>query len=175
MAIIPAIETPRLLLRGHRLDDFDACHSMWSDREVVRFIGGRPSTGEQTWARLLRYVGHWELLGFGFWALEERATRRFVGELGLANFRREITPSFEGIPESGWALASWAHGQGFATEGLKAALAWGDAHLPAPRTRCLIAEGNTASQRVAAKCGYVELRRQDYLGEASIIYERLRQ
>ena len=40
---VPVIETERLLLRGHRLDDFEALAAMWADPAVVRFIGGKPS------------------------------------------------------------------------------------------------------------------------------------
>jgi RimJ/RimL family protein N-acetyltransferase len=172
MSPIPNVETERLLLRGHKKEDFDECLAMWSDPNVVRYIGGKPSNREQCWARLLRYVGHWEVMGFGFWAVEEKRTGRFVGELGLADFHREIKPSFGETPEAGWALASWAHQQGFATEGLRAALAWGDAHLPSRRSVCLVSAENSASLRVAFKCGYTELRRVDYLNEASVILER---
>jgi RimJ/RimL family protein N-acetyltransferase len=172
MTVIPTVETDRLLLRGHRKEDFAECLAMWSDPEVVRFISGKPSNGEQCWARLLRYVGHWEVMGFGFWAVQEKRTGRFVGELGLADFHREITPSFGDTPEAGWALAGWAHGQGFATEGLKGALEWGDAHLPSRHSVCLISVENVASQKVAAKCGYKELRRVQYMQEESVIFER---
>jgi RimJ/RimL family protein N-acetyltransferase len=171
---IPTLETERLLLRGHRKEDLGDCFGMWSDPEVVRYIGGKPSTREQCWARLLRYVGHWEVMGFGFWALEEKRTGRFVGELGLADFHREIAPPFGDTPEAGWALAPWAQGQGFATEGLSAALTWADAHLPSLSSVCLISAENLVSFRVAAKCGYTELRRLDYLSEPSVILERTR-
>lgn len=54
MVNIPKIETQRLILRAHRLEDFDDYVSLWSDEAVVRFISGIPSTREQTWARLIR-------------------------------------------------------------------------------------------------------------------------
>jgi RimJ/RimL family protein N-acetyltransferase len=171
---IPELDTERLLLRAHRREDFADCAAMWADPEVVRFIGGKPSTGEQSWARLLRYLGHWTVMGYGFWAIEERRSGRFVGELGFADFRRDITPGLEGTPEAGWALAPWAHGQGYATEALRAALGWGDMHLPASKTLCLITEGHAASVRVAHKCGYEEFRRQDYLGDRVILLGRRR-
>lgn len=55
----PAIETERLTLRGHRLEDFAESAAMWADPEVTRYISGRPFSAEEIWARLLRYVGHW--------------------------------------------------------------------------------------------------------------------
>ena len=168
----PRIETPRLVLDGHALSDFDACARMWGDVDVTRYISGRAFTGEEVWARLHRYVGHWALLGYGYWALREKASGRFVGELGFADFHRDMTPSFEGKPEAGWVLAAAAHGKGYATEGMQAALAWADARWPATTTACMIAPENTASLHVAAKLGYREITRTIYKGEASIVFER---
>src|SRR5258708_23056174 len=133
--MIPIVETERLILRGHRVDDFTALAAMWADPIVVRHIGNHPSTIEQSWARLLRYAGHWSLVGFGFWAIEDRASGTFAGEIGVADFKREIEPPV-GELETGWVLASWAHGRGFATEALRAVLAWADAKLGGRSTAC---------------------------------------
>jgi RimJ/RimL family protein N-acetyltransferase len=169
---VPRIATSRLILRGHQLTDFAACAAMWADPLVVQHIGGRPSTTEEVWARLLRYVGHWALLGFGYWVVEERTTGRFVGEVGFADFHREMDPPLANTPESGWALASWAHGQGFATEAVRAALAWGDNHFAGSRTVCLINTDNLASMRVAEKCGYQEFARTTYKGTPVVLFQR---
>jgi len=96
---VPVVETARLRLRGHRLDDLDECMAMWADPIVTRFIGGKPSTQQQTWARVLGYVGHWSLLGFGYWAIEEKASGRFIGEIGFADFKREIAAPMKDVPE----------------------------------------------------------------------------
>lgn len=167
----PALETERLFLRGHRAEDLDDCAAMWGDPEVTRYIGGKPSRREETWGRLLRYVGHWSLLGFGYWVARERSSGRFVGEIGLADFERDITPPFGGAPEAGWAIATWASGKGYATEGLRAVLAWADERFP--RTVCMIDEGNVASVRVAAKCGYHEWQKTAYHGTPTVLYERI--
>jgi RimJ/RimL family protein N-acetyltransferase len=153
-ASVPIVETARLTLRAHRLDDFDASFAMWSDPAVVRYIGGKPSTEQQAWSRLLNYAGHWALMGFGYWALEEKSTGLFAGELGFANFRRDIAASMRGVPELGWTLASRFHGKGYATEAVRAAVAWGDVRFGPARTVCLIDADNLASIRVAHKCGY---------------------
>ena len=173
MTVIPSLETERLTLRGHRLDDLPDCVSMWADPEVTRFIGGQPSTAEQTWSRLLRYVGHWSVLGWGYWVIREKATGRFVGEAGFADFKRDIQPSFDGTPEIGWALARWAHGRGYGTEAVRAVVAWGDAHLESRRTVCLIAPENLASIGVARKCGYLRVGSREYKGQTSSYFERV--
>jgi RimJ/RimL family protein N-acetyltransferase len=169
---VPVLETERLRLRGHRLDDFAASSAMWADEVVTRYIGGRPFTEEEVWARLLRYVGHWALLGYGYWVLEEKATRAFVGEMGFGDFKRDIQPSLNGIPELGWALVTQAHGKGYATEGVKAAIAWGDQHFGRRKTACLIHPENVASIRVAEKCGYREWQRTAYKEHEVILFER---
>ena len=169
---IPVIETERLRLRAHCVDDLAACAAMWGDPLVTRYIGGRPFTLEEVWARLLRYVGHWTLLGFGFWLVEERATGTFVGEAGLAEFQRDIKPAIQGVPEMGWVLSPRFHGKGYATEAVRAAAAWGDARFGRARTVCLIHPDNTASVRVAEKCGYRPLPAAIYKGQATLMFER---
>ena len=152
--MIPTIETARLVLRAHELADFDGLAAMWADPAVVRYIGNRPSSRGESWARLLRYRGHWALLGFGFWAIVERATGAFVGECGLADFHRDVSPE---MPlEAGWVLASAAHSKGYATEAMRAAFAWGAANLSTREVGCVIELGNTASFGVARKLGFVE-------------------
>jgi RimJ/RimL family protein N-acetyltransferase len=168
----PPLETARLKLRAHRLEDFDSSFAMWSDPGVTRYIGGKPSTEQEAWSRLLRYPGHWALLGFGYWAVEEKTTGEFIGELGFGEFRREITPPIDGIPELGWALAPRAHGKGYATEALRTVVAWADERFNWPRTVCIIAPENVPSLRVAAKCGYREIHRTTYAGQPTLIFER---
>jgi RimJ/RimL family protein N-acetyltransferase len=136
----------------------------------VRFIGGVPFTPEECWIRILRHVGSWALLGYGYWVVRERATGRFVGEVGLADLQRAIVPALDS-PEMGWVLAPWAHGQGFASEAVSAALAWSDRVL-GPRTCCIIEEGHAASMRVAAKHGYREVARTEYKQSPTVVFAR---
>lgn len=159
------IETERLLLRPHRGDDFAGDMVLWTDPDVLRFLGGKPSTGEEVWSRLLRYAGLWSILGYGYWAIEDRASGAFLGEVGFADFRREMVPALD-APELGWALVGAAHGRGLGTEAVRAALAWGDRHLAADRTLCIINPENAASLRVAEKVGYRPL------GEPALYKER---
>ena len=120
----------------------------------------------------MRYAGHWQWMGFGFWALEEKATGAFAGELGFAEFRREMEPSIVGTPESGWVLAPQSHGKGYATEAMRAAVEWSDGHFGGLRTVCLIDPDNARSLRVAEKCGYGEWVRTTYKGRPTILLER---
>src|SRR5882757_11232531 len=113
---IPVIETQRVRLRGHTIEDASNVRALWSDSEVTRYIGGKPSTVEECWSRLLRYAGHWSLLGFGYWIVEERATGDFVGEVGFSDYKRDVEPPLGAVPEVGWVLVPSKKGMGYATE-----------------------------------------------------------
>src|SRR5215472_9680946 len=136
---------------------------MWSDPVVLQHISINPSTLEESWARLLRYAGLWSLLGFGYWAVEERATGRFVGDVGVMELHRAITPPLD-APEVGWVLAPWSYGRGYATEAARAMLGWCDTHLDSSTTVCIIDPDNAASLRVAHKCAYLEKGMREYKG-----------
>ncbi len=171
--ILMTIETARLVMRLHRLDDFDASAAMWADPEVVRHISGVPATREQSWARLLRYRGHWTLLNYGYWLVEDRETGAFVGEVGFADYHREMNPSLDGMPELGWALAPSAHGRGYATEAVRAALRWGATFFAPPtQIASMIAPENVASVRVAEKCGFGLWQHGSYQNSAVLLYIR---
>lgn len=167
---IPTLESQRLRLRAHCLSDFSASFSMWSDPAVTRFIGGKPSTEQQAWMRLMSYLGHWSLMNFGYWLVEEMASGAFVGEIGFADFKRDMQPSLQGTAELGWALSPAMQGKGYATEALRCALAWGQAKLPSKEVNCIIHPDNEASLRVAAKCGFKEELRTTYANEATILF-----
>jgi RimJ/RimL family protein N-acetyltransferase len=169
---IPRLETQRLILRGHRKEDFPALAAMWAEPAVTQFILGKPSTEEESWSRLLRYIGHWSLLGFGFWALEEKATGEFIGELGFADFHRTIDPPLGERPEVGWAIRSRSHGKGYASEALPAVFAWGEERFKARETACMIDPENAASIRIAEKFGFREVLRTTYKELPAIIYYR---
>lgn len=168
---VPVLQTERLTLRRHQLADFDELAEMWAHPEVARYIGGRAFTRMESWTKLFRYVGHWELLGFGYWAVVETASGRFAGEVGFADFHREMEPPLDGTPEQGWVIAPWAHGKGYATEAVDAALKWGAANFTQPRAVCLIDPENTTSIRVAEKCGYRRYAETTYQGSATILFE----
>ncbi len=172
MSNVPVLETERLILRGHTRADLDASAAMWADPDVSRHIGGKPSTREESWARMLRYPGHWAFMGFGYWVIEERASGAYLGETGFGDFKRVMTPSFDGSPEHGWALSIRAHGKGYATEAGRATLAWAAAHFGPVDAVCMISPANTASLRVAEKLGYSEFDRAEYKGGTSILLRR---
>lgn len=169
---VPVLETARLILRGHQLSDFPAFAEMWADPAVTRYIGGAPLCEEDAWAKFLRTFGMWPLMNFGFWSVVEKASGRRIGECGFLEARRDVVPSLKGMPEVGWAFVPMAHGRGHATEAVRAALFWGDAHFGKVRMACIIAPENTASRRVAEKTGFREAHRTTYKGDPTVMLFR---
>ena len=169
---VPVLETERLILRGHTLDDFEATMAIWSDPAVYRHFHGAAMTREDIWGRLLRTFGMWAAFGYGSWAVEEKKTGDYIGRVGVAEVKRDLDPELEGMPEAGWTLASRTHGKGYATEATHAALAWIDARLSNRPLFCIIAAANTASIRVAEKAGFRLWRETSYMGERTIIFVR---
>lgn len=170
----PTLTTARLTMTPPRLADFEDSRAMWADPLVIRHVGGRPFTEEESWTRLMRARGLWEVLGFGYWAVRETSTGRYVGEVGFADLRRELEPSLFGLPEMGWVLAAWSHGQGFGTEAVRAGLSWIDETLAPPVVPCIIDVENTPSIALATKVGFTLKTHANFKGAPIVVMERRR-
>ncbi|GAA4381735.1 GNAT family N-acetyltransferase [Hymenobacter koreensis] len=174
-AVVPVLETPDLILRAPLLSDLTDATSMHNDPAFYRFLGNKPENQEGVWRRLLGHLGHWALLGYGTWAVEEKSTGRYIGGVGFFDLQRDLTPSISGVPEAGWVFAPRVHGRGYASQALQAALAWADAHFTnAERITCIIDPDNVASLRLAAKFGFQEYARTTYHDEPILLLERLK-
>jgi RimJ/RimL family protein N-acetyltransferase len=145
---VPELQTERLVMRGFRDEDLDALAEISADPEVTKWVGDPNGlTREETWRRIAYFVGHWELRGFGQWALFEREGGRMVGRAGL------LQP--EGWPglEVGWLVGREFWGRGYAPEAGRAAIDWAHEALGADHIISLIEDENERSARVAEKLG----------------------
>lgn len=172
MTDIPAIETDRLILRGFQSDDLEAMTAMWMIPDVVRFIGGVPLTREQSWARLMRHIGMWSTMGFGFWAIIEKTSGALVGEAGFHEMRRDLTPSIENTLEAGWGLLPEVQGRGYASEALTAMLSWADENHRGKPITCIIDAANEPSICLARKHGFQNIADAEYGGADIKIFRR---
>jgi RimJ/RimL family protein N-acetyltransferase len=168
----PLLETERLRLRQFRADDLSASHALWCEPAVYKFISGKPSSVEDVWKGILQTIGHWQVLGYGYWVIEDKASGRAIGNIGFGDFRRDMVPDMNDTPEAGWSLLTEYHGTGIGTEALHAMLAWGDANLPHAKTACIIAPENPASIRLAQKFGYKVVAQTTYKGDPTLLLHR---
>jgi len=160
----PTLETERLLLRPFRLDDYDAYSEMCSDPEVMLYLAGLPLTRAESWRHMAFILGHWQLRGYGMWAVEEKATGVFAGRLGFND--PEGWPAFE----LGWTLARRYWGRGYATEGARAALAHAFTVLGKDHVISLILPGNQRSISVAERLGERLEGRTQVMGKECLVY-----
>ncbi|MGQ0661917.1 GNAT family N-acetyltransferase [Sphingosinicella sp.] len=172
MTAAPVLETARLTLRPFRASDADAQAAMMGDPIVTRHLGGQPFSREEGWRKLLCGAGLWTLFGYGYWAVERRDDGRFIGQVGFADFRRDMTPRIEGLPEMGWLFAADTFGQGYASEAVAAGLDWIDRALAPAQIVAIIDEANGASIRVAEKAGFAGREPATYRSEPILIFRR---
>ena len=146
------LSTERLLLRRWRQEDLDPYAELCADPSVMRWIGnGRIRTREECAKAISAFERAWDEHGFGLFALELQASGRLIGFVGLSvpDFLPEILPSVE----IGWRLAADQWGQGLATEGARAALAFGFGQAGLDRIVSIHQVGNDASGRIMEKLG----------------------
>jgi len=141
------LETERLILRRWREDDFEAYATLCADPEVMRYLGGKAFDRTEAWRHLAMMIGHWQLRGYGLWAVEEKATGQFAGRIGFLN--PEGWPGFE----LGWTLKREFWGKGYATEGARRALEYAFKELDKQHVISLIHPENLSSIRVAERLG----------------------
>ena len=141
------LETERLVLRQVREDDLDAYARMMADPEIRRFMDGRAIGRDEAWREIAAWLGHWQLRGFGLWAVQTKAADTLIGRVGL--YQPEGWPGLE----VGWTLAREHWGHGYATEGARAAMACAFGLLDADHLISVIHPENSRSIRVAERIG----------------------
>jgi RimJ/RimL family protein N-acetyltransferase len=161
-----SVETARLRLvppEGRHFEDFA---SLMAHPDVMRYLGdGQPVTGRvAAWRAFAAQVGHWQLRGYGFWIVEDRATGEFLGRLGC--WYPEGWPGFE----VGWILHPRAWGRGIATEGATAAVRHAFTTLDQPRVLSVIHPDNAPSTRVAERIGERYSHDEEVEGKTRRIY-----
>lgn len=134
--------------------DFPAYHAMWAEPAVTTHFHNFIVSREANWQRFGRCEGLWALLGYGPFTVIEKASGDFVGDVGPADYKRDIDPPLDGAVEFGWVLASRHFGKGYASEAVRAAIGWTDEALGRQRLVAIIASTNTPSFAVAQRAGF---------------------
>lgn len=144
------IDTERLLLRRWHDADRAPFAALNSDPQVMKLLSTRLSRAQSD-AYIDTIEAHFQRHGFGLWALQERASGRFVGLTGLNTvaFPAHFTPAVE----VGWRLAHSAWGKGYATEAGRAALAYGFERAQLEQIVSMTSRLNSRSRAVMQRLG----------------------
>lgn len=163
---IPKIVTKRLILRRFLEEDLDEYAQICADAEMMQYIGtGKTLNRSESWKSMATMLGHWQLRGYGMWAVENRQTGEMLGRVGC------LQPEGWLDFEIGWTIARKYWGCGFATEAGQAAIAFAFEELQRPYIISLIRPQNLASRRVAEKLGEKLVGSTEVFGNETVIYK----
>lgn len=144
------IQTERIGLRKFKPSDLDAFAAINRDQQVMEFFPDRLSRSEcqDYMQRINRRI---DLQGFGFWAAENLSDHQLMGFIGITKvtYQTDFTPAVE----IGWRLGVGYWGQGLATEGARACLAFGFENEKLERIVSFTTPLNQRSWRVMQRLG----------------------
>ena len=163
--IVPEkLESERLILRQFMESDWKDLHEYYSDEVTTKFTFGRAFTEGETWRTMCSMIGHWQVRGYGPYAVEEKSSGKMLGTVGF------WYPNDWPEPEIKWGLARPYWGKGFAKEAAGIVHAAGREYLPGLALISLIHHDNKASIKVALAIGASLEKTIDYEGESHGIY-----
>ncbi len=142
---VSQLRTERLLLRRWRPVDLEPFAALNADPAVMEYLPAALSRGESK-ALIERIEAGFEANGYGLWAVEVPGEAPCVGFVGLSPVDFDVF--FAPAVEVGWRLARSSWGRGFATEGARAALAFGFERCGFSEVVSFTAECNRRSRAV---------------------------
>ncbi|MEO0569472.1 MAG: GNAT family N-acetyltransferase [Pseudomonadota bacterium] len=143
---IPRLETPRLILRGPKPEDFEPLCAFLLDRERAWGFGVEKDRAK-AWRWFALSIGHWALQGYGYFTIEWKETGAPCGMTGIWN------PEGWPEPELGWLVYEGFEARGIAFEGATRARDWAYDELGLTTLTSNIVPGNTRSIALAERLG----------------------
>ncbi|HTE26473.1 GNAT family N-acetyltransferase [Flavitalea sp.] len=163
--IIPeSLQTERLNLRMFLEKDWRDMHEYYSDMECMRFTSGRTFDENESWQKVAALSGHWNLRGYGSYALEEKATGKVIDVAGL-DFPLEWPE-----PEIQWGLAKAFWGKGYASEAVKKIKIMTSEVIPDMSLISLIFKNNSNSINLAKAVGAKFEKEYQFRNEPCLIF-----
>ncbi|MEQ9423346.1 MAG: GNAT family N-acetyltransferase [Cyclobacteriaceae bacterium] len=141
-----SIETNRLNFRQWSEPDFNQFADFFSTEANARHVGG-VKTKEEAWRLMATYIGHYELKGYSYAAVEEKETRNLIGTVGL--WKSEAWPEIE----LGYWILPEKQGKGYALEAAVAVKDFAFKHLKLETLVSYIDPSNIPSINLAKRLG----------------------
>ncbi|MCT2401219.1 GNAT family N-acetyltransferase [Novosphingobium mangrovi (ex Huang et al. 2023)] len=176
MTARPVLTTERFELWKPAASDLDDLVRLLEGEDMTRFLGPARPTALSQFDRLLRNAGSWALHGYGNFAVRRPGESGIIGTCGVFHSLRGFGKGMDDVPEAGWVVRQDWWGKGVAGEAMRAVFPWFDAVHGDRRVACMIEEGNTASERLAAALGFVRYDRhepEDDKGVVLNLFERV--
>jgi RimJ/RimL family protein N-acetyltransferase len=140
----------RQLRADNLIDDRPALLAAFADPELRRWVTRwRIDDLAMADEYVARRVDEWSLGERCSWGVAEPTSGALLGEVDLIRLAADWSTAEAGC----WVAPAW-RGKGIAATALGAAVRFGAATLPLRRLDYLHAPDNTASERVAGKCGF---------------------
>jgi [ribosomal protein S5]-alanine N-acetyltransferase len=147
------VETERLILREILPTDDVGMFELDSDREVHRYVGGKPQTQiEESRVVIERVRQQYLDFGIGRWAMIAKTSGEFMGWTGL-KYCTEVRGGHVNYYDVGYRMIKRYWGKGYATESALASLEYGFETLRLGTINAMADMENLASRRVLEKCG----------------------
>lgn len=143
-------ETIRLYINSPSLKNIENLVALFSDPEVMRYVGHGVRNRQETRKKIEMMIKQHEKYGFICGDVYEKASNQFVGRAGLVYLDgNENQPDIE----LSYTLHKKFWGRGYATELVKALIAWGFDNLPIEKLVAVAQPDNKGSRHVMEKVG----------------------
>ena len=149
------IKTERLLLRRFRLTDAEDALKYWLSYPMVTYrymLSGAYADKERVETLLTQWIDNYSNDNFYKWAIEEQASGACIGDIYLWDINED-----DASCEMGYALGEAFGGKGYMTEASKAVIDFSFEVMNAMRVDICTRSSNIASQKVIAKCGFMQI------------------
>jgi RimJ/RimL family protein N-acetyltransferase len=158
------VETRRLILRRFKGDDWVDLHQLYSDPECTRYTFQRALTEGESWRTMATMIGHWQIRGYGPYAVEDKNTGKVMGTVGL------WYPYDWPEPEIKWAIFRVYWGRGYASEAARAVKKIAADCMPETSLISLIFSDNEASIKLAEAIGAKFEKEIEFRGQIAQIF-----
>ena len=145
----PELETERLRLRRIIGRDIDKVYAGLSDERVVRHYAVSFSSWEATQEQMDWFDKLWTTRTGIWWAITEKGQTDLAGSCGFNNYSAQHRRA-----ELGYWLLPEHWGKGWATEALRAILAYGFDEMKLHRVEAFVEGGNERSNHLLERLGF---------------------